>query len=195
MLYIGAEYCPYCAAERWAMIIALSRFGTFSGLAASHSAFTSGSGTAEPYPYTRTWTFAHARYTSKYLSFAAAELNTNAPDKATGGYGPLQSQTPVEQAVMAKYDAPPYVPSGENNSIPFVDFANRYLSAGSSFNPSVLTGLSWAQIASDLHKPSSNVAKAIDGTANYIGAALCGLTGDRPASACTPVVRGLRHNI
>ena len=32
MLYIGAEYCPYCAAERWAMIVALSRFGTFSGL-------------------------------------------------------------------------------------------------------------------------------------------------------------------
>ena len=31
MLYIGAEYCPYCAAERWAMIVALSRFGTFSG--------------------------------------------------------------------------------------------------------------------------------------------------------------------
>ena len=31
MLYIGAEYCPYCAAERWAMIVALSRFGTFKG--------------------------------------------------------------------------------------------------------------------------------------------------------------------
>ena len=29
MLYIGAEYCPYCAAERWGMVVALSRFGTF----------------------------------------------------------------------------------------------------------------------------------------------------------------------
>ncbi|HJZ02607.1 MAG TPA: DUF929 family protein, partial [Streptosporangiaceae bacterium] len=26
MFYMGAEYCPYCAAERWAMIVALSRF-------------------------------------------------------------------------------------------------------------------------------------------------------------------------
>ncbi len=31
-LYIGAEYCPYCAAQRWATIVALSRFGTFSKL-------------------------------------------------------------------------------------------------------------------------------------------------------------------
>src|SRR5712671_6765504 len=38
MLYIGAEYCPYCAAERWAMIVALSRFGTFSGLTTIRSA-------------------------------------------------------------------------------------------------------------------------------------------------------------
>src|SRR5262250_635737 len=40
MLYMGAEYCPYCAAERWAMIQALSRFGTFSGLSTVHSSTT-----------------------------------------------------------------------------------------------------------------------------------------------------------
>jgi hypothetical protein len=32
VLYIGAEYCPYCGTERWSMIVALSRFGTFRGL-------------------------------------------------------------------------------------------------------------------------------------------------------------------
>ncbi len=37
VLYIGAEYCPFCAAERWAAIVALSRFGTFSGLRTVHS--------------------------------------------------------------------------------------------------------------------------------------------------------------
>src|SRR5215471_16965887 len=30
MLYIGAEYCPYCAAMRWSMAVALSRFGTLA---------------------------------------------------------------------------------------------------------------------------------------------------------------------
>ena len=32
IFYEGAEPCPYCAAERWAFIIALARFGTWSGL-------------------------------------------------------------------------------------------------------------------------------------------------------------------
>ena len=31
------EYCPFCAAQRWAMVSALSRFGTFSGLKTIHS--------------------------------------------------------------------------------------------------------------------------------------------------------------
>ncbi len=30
MLFIGAEYCPHSAAERWPLYIALSKFGTFS---------------------------------------------------------------------------------------------------------------------------------------------------------------------
>ena len=37
MLYIGAEYCPYCAAMRWSMAVALSRFGTLFNAAARHS--------------------------------------------------------------------------------------------------------------------------------------------------------------
>ncbi|HSR26568.1 MAG TPA: DUF929 family protein, partial [Candidatus Eisenbacteria bacterium] len=37
VLYVGAEYCPYCAAERWPLIVALSRFGTFSGVRAAAS--------------------------------------------------------------------------------------------------------------------------------------------------------------
>ena len=38
VLYIGAQYCPYCAAERWALVAALSKFGTFHGLSGIHSA-------------------------------------------------------------------------------------------------------------------------------------------------------------
>ena len=40
MLYYGAEYCPYCAAERWAMTAALSRFGTWSNLKITASSHT-----------------------------------------------------------------------------------------------------------------------------------------------------------
>jgi len=189
VLYMGAEYCPYCAAERWAMIVALSRFGTFSGLATVHSAAANGAGNAEPYPNTPTWTFVHATYTSKYLTFSSVEEQTNIPDSATGTYTTLQTPTKAQEALVTKYD------SSSGGAIPFVDFGNKYLISGASYNPQVLAGLSWATIASDLSNPNSAVAKAVDGTANYITAAICQLTGNQPASACTATVKSLESQI
>jgi hypothetical protein len=54
VLYVGAGFCPYCAAVRWPLIVALSRFGTFSGLSTTRSAVTDGAGHPEPYPATAT---------------------------------------------------------------------------------------------------------------------------------------------
>jgi hypothetical protein len=189
VLYLGAEYCPYCAAERWAMIVALSRFGTFSGLATVHSAAANGAGEAEPYPNTPTWTFVHATYTSKYLTFTPVEEQTNIPDSATGTYTTLQTPTKAQEALVTKYD------SASGGAIPFVDLGNKYLIAGASYSPQVLAGLSWATIAADLSNPNSAVAKAVDGTANYITAAICQLTGNQPASACTATVKSLESKI
>ncbi len=195
MLYMGAEYCPYCAAERWSMIVALSRFGTFSGLATVHSASVNGAGSAEPYPNTPTWTFANAKYTSKYLTFSSVEMQTNIPNKSTGTYTNLQTPTSAQQALLTKYDAPPYVPAGSNGSIPFIDFGNKYLIAGASYTPQVLAGLSWATIGADLSNPNSAVAKGVDGTANYMTAAICKMTGNQPASACTTAVQSLESGL
>jgi len=189
MLYIGAEYCPYCAAERWPMIVALSRFGSFSGLATTRSAARSGAGTAEPYPNTATWTFANAKYTSTYLAFTSVEEYTNIPDPSTGGYTPLQTPTAEQQALVEKYDA------ANNGAIPFIDFGNRYMSVGASYDPGVLKDLTWSQIAADLHDPSTKVAKSALGAANFITAALCKLTNDKPATACTTAVQALQPKI
>src|SRR5438874_585634 len=51
VLYIGDEYCPYCAAERWAMAVALSKFGTFTGLRGIRSS------SSDAFPSTPTLTF------------------------------------------------------------------------------------------------------------------------------------------
>ena len=195
VLYMGAEYCPYCAAERWSMIVALSRFGTFSGLATTHSASKNGSGQAEVYPNTSTWTFANAKYTSNYLTFTPVEMQTNIPDSSTGGYTNLQTPTSEQQALMNKWNAPPYVPSGYQGSIPFIDFGNKYMISGASYNPQVLAGKTWAQISAALHNPSSQIAQAVNGTANYITATICKLTGNQPATACTSVVQSLQSKI
>jgi uncharacterized protein DUF929 len=195
MAYMGAEYCPYCAAERWGMIVALSRFGTFTGLQTTHSAAADGAGNAEPNPNTPTWTFANSKFTSKYLTFAPVELETNIPDKSNGGYTNLQTPTSAEQALINKWDAPPYVPQGSNGSIPFIDFGNKYMISGASYDGSVLDGKSWATISAALKDPSSPIAQGVDGTANYITASICKLTNNQPATACTSVVQGLESKL
>ena len=182
MLYIGAEYCPYCAFERWGMIVALSRFGSFSGLSTVHSSST------DQFPNTPTWTFYKSSYTSKYLTFTTVEQTTNVPDSSSPlGYVPLQSLTAAQQALLTKY--------GQNGAIPFVNFGNKYVINGASASPQLLHGLSWATIASDLKNTSSPVAQAINGTASYMTAAICKLTGDQPATACTPTITALQSKM
>jgi len=195
MLYVGAEFCPYCAAERWAMITALSRFGTFTGLASIKSATNDGASHQEPFPATSTWTFRNATFTSSFLAFTPVELFTNIPDQQTGGYTTLQKPTAAQQALISKYDAPPFVPSQDQGSIPFIDYGGKFLSVGASYDPGVLSGLSWAQIATDLHNPASPVARGVLGAANSMTAALCQLTGGQPATACTPTVRSLESRL
>jgi hypothetical protein len=173
----------------------MGRFGTFSGLATVKSAASDGAGDQEPFPGTPTWTFAHASYSSPYLAFSEVEVSTNIPDTSTGGYTTLQTPTPAEQALVSKYDAPPYVESAAAGSIPFLDFGNKYVSIGASYSPQILSGLSWSTIAADLSNPNSPVAKAVDGTANYLTAAICSITGNQPASACTTTVQSLEPQL
>jgi uncharacterized protein DUF929 len=187
MLYMGAEYCPYCAAERWAMIVALSRFGTFSGLSTVHSS------TTDTPSNISTFTFHGSSYTSKYLTFTPVEMETNVPDPSTGGYTTLETPTAAQQALLTKYDAAPY--TTQPGAIPFIYFGGKYVSIGASYDATVLSGKSWAQISSALSNPDSDVAKAVNGTANYITAAICKMTGNQPASACTATVQSLESQL
>jgi uncharacterized Zn-finger protein len=164
VFYEGAEYCPYCAAERWPMIIALSRFGTFSGLKTTSSSST------DIYPNTPTFTFHSATYTSQYVDFVSVE--TTDRDR-----NPLESPTSAEQALVNQYDT--------SGSIPFVDFGSRYAFSGAMYLPDVLSGISWRAVADSLAQPTSPQAKAILGSANLITASVCKLTADQPASVCS----------
>jgi hypothetical protein len=189
MLYMGAEYCPFCAAERWGMVVALSRFGTFKNLSTTHSA------SGDQYPNTPTWTFYKSSYTSKYLTFSSVEMQTNKLASDGQSYTALQTPTTAQNALLDKYDAPPYVASSSKGAIPFIDIGNKYMISGASFSPQILQGKTWSQIATALKDPSSPIAKAIDGTANYITAAICKTTGNQPASACTPAVKKLEAKL
>jgi hypothetical protein len=180
--YIGAEYCPFCAAERWPLVVALSRFGTFSGLRLSHSA------SDDVYPNTATLSFYGSSYTSQYVEFSAAELQSNVRSGST--YKDLQTPTPAQDGLLRKYDVPPYVPPSSAGAIPFLDIANQYMVTGSNFDVGLLRGLTQAQIAAMLKDGTTEPARAILATANVLTAAVCSATADNPADVCgQPVVR------
>jgi hypothetical protein len=176
VLYMGAEYCPYCGTERWAMAEALSRFGTFSGLKFIHSS------ASDVYPSTPTLTFYKSTYTSKYVTFTTVEETTVSKQ-------PLQTPTAAQEALVAKYDVPPR--TTEAGSIPFVDFGNKFMLSGDQYNPQLLQGKTWAQVAAALKDPSNPIAQGADGAANTFTAAICKLTNNLPATACTPTVKAI----
>ena len=190
IVYIGAEYCPFCAAERWPVVIALLRFGTFSGLGLAKSADK-----PEGFPNTATLSFHGATYTSKYLSFTGIE-ETTSERNASGGYTALDTPSADIQQLLTTYDAAPYVPASAAGSIPFIDFGGKYLSTGSSFDPGVLQDKTADQIAGAMADTSSSISKGAVGASNTITAALCTLTGNQPTSVCSsPMIQGLQAKL
>jgi len=185
VVYVGAEFCPYCAAERWALVAALGRFGTFSHLGATASS------TAEVFPGTPTFTFDGTTYRSNYVTFAAVEEYGDRPSAtAPAGFPPLRDPTPEEWALVRHYDTGPFVPGA--GTLPFIDVGNRLVvsGAGIGFSPGVLQGLSMTQVATDLSSPAKPDARAVLGEANELSAAICATTGGKPATLCTsPGVR------
>jgi hypothetical protein len=188
IVYIGAEYCPYCATERWPMVIALSRFGSFSNLQVTHSSST------DVYPNTQTFSFHGATYTSPYITFTGVEQYSNQPQGSA--YAPLDTLTSAEQSLISTYDAPPYVSSSSAGAIPFIDFGGRYLISGASYSPQVLQGQSADQIASALTDTNSDISKGAIGTANAMTAAICKLTNGQPSKICgTSVIQALEQKL
>lgn len=165
VFYVGAEFCPYCAASRWALVQAMSRFGSFSNLSLTTSSST------EVYPDTPTFTFHGASYTSDTIAFDGHELQTR-----TGAV--LDSLPAAESAIWQRY-------TGTPGSFPFLDIAGRYVESGQTVNPALLKGLSADEIASRLGNASDPVAKEIIGSANLVTAAICSATGDQPTAVCS----------
>lgn len=201
LVYVGAEYCPYCAASRWPLVIALSRFGTFTGLGIIASS------PYDVYASTRTLSFEKAHYSSPYLVFDSTELTTNACAVAVvangcpnGNYTPLQSTSPRDGKLFSTYDTSPYFQT--QGGIPFLDWGGRFVSSGSVYAPSLINlgnstnalgwhPMSWQEIIANIEsKPLTPAGQAILGSASLYTGAICEMTHGSPASVCrTPVIK------
>lgn len=172
LLYMGAEYCPFCAAERWAMVVALSRFGTFTNLHYMLSSAT------DVHPNTITFTFYGSHYTSPYVTFTPVEMTTRNESVS------LQTPTQAEDAF--------FTANNPSSSIPFFT-VGKYYWDGTQVDPTLLKGLTWSTVAGELKHPvAGSAAGEIMENANILTAAICKSDGMKPANVCqAPEITGL----
>jgi hypothetical protein len=113
------------------------------------------------------------------------EQYTNIP-ASNGSYTVLQNPTKEEAQVISTYNSPTFIPGAQAGqvSFPFININNLALISGASYNPGILAGKTWQDIANNLSNPSDPATQAIVGTANYISAAICASTNNAPASVC-----------
>jgi hypothetical protein len=175
--YMGSEPCPLCAAERWAFLVATSRFGAWSTLGIAQSASN------DEFPNTQTFTLARSSFSSPFITVRTVE-RLSSHQLANGRYSTLQQPTSLEASLYSEYDTPRYFPASPG-TLPFLDFGNHVVAAGPSYDPGILAGLNRGQVAADLTDPTNRVTQAIVGTANYLAAAICSIDARQPRSVCT----------
>ncbi|MGA8262699.1 MAG: DUF929 family protein [Arenicellales bacterium] len=170
VLYMGADFCPYCAALRWPLALALMRFGDLSGL---RYMLSSGS---DVYPDTATFTFLDTRLESDLIDFQATELEDRDKKK-------LQKPDARAGDIFERFDKKPY--TNYAGSIPFLYLDGRYVEVGSPFSPDSLKGMDWKQITAQLESGHGKAWEDIIGEANQLTAAVCILTQGKPDEVCT----------
>ena len=170
IVYVGAEYCPYCATERWSMTLALSKFGTFSGLTQIRS------NTTDPgIQHLATLSFYGSSYTSKYISFTPYELQSTQ-------YKTLQTAPAKYLALSQKY---------EGGGIPLVDLDGQVFVLGAEYDPHLLAGLDQKQIIDQVATGTTVLSANMDANAGMLISNICKITQGRPGNVCklfpTPV--------
>jgi thiol-disulfide isomerase/thioredoxin len=168
VFFMGAEWCPFCASERWGLVEATSRFGKWSGLRELRSREGQ-----DYFPALATYDLSQASYTSDYISIRHKEVATVEGD-------PLQKLGSFEEGLVNGYD--------KLGSVPFL-FASapsgRY-TVELPFSPGLLDGQSFASLRKEVAAGAPTPAvEAIAGQADAITALICKLDGRRPASVCT----------
>jgi hypothetical protein len=180
---VELAWCPHCAANSWALAVALSRFGTFTGLREINTGTYYCKVDQDPcvlnpaqcFPYTHGLSFFGAHYQSRYISFAAiVEQDVNGHN--------LENPTRREERSLSTLH--------EGKVVPALDVGGAWGFQGSGYDPVALAHETWSQIATSLAKPHNPIARVVDGLANLWTAAICEVTKGRPGSVCKS--RGVR---
>jgi uncharacterized protein DUF929 len=178
LLTMNLAWCPHCAANSWALAVALSRFGTLTGLRTLDSGtfyctVVSGpctlGGSGPCFPHTHGLSFLRAHYQSPYLSFAHVVVQDVHGNN-------VERPTRQEHSALDRFD--------RQEQTPAVDVGGAYGFVNSGFQPGILAHKTWGQIAGSLAAAHNRIARHVDGLANLFAAAICRVTKGRPAGVC-----------
>lgn len=170
VLYIGANFCPYCAGQRWVILLTLLRFGKFDGVTYMMSS------SKDAYPDTPTFSFEKAAYTSDYVDFVPVETADREGKK-------LMTPSKEQSQIFSKFDAPPYTPVF--GGIPFVYIDGQYVVTRPMLTPSEVVGMSWGAIVQAFSNPQSSLFQSVMPQVNLFTAAVCRLDGGDPDDVCS----------
>ncbi|GAC1468817.1 MAG: hypothetical protein PVSMB7_17250 [Chloroflexota bacterium] len=166
LLFIGAQYCPHCAGQRWAIVKALDQFGTFSNVTSS----SNDDGTIP------TFDLHNATFSSRYVSFVHRDVQDRSHNQ-------LDSLSPDEQSLFSRYDT--------SGGIPLV-LVGGYGLVGDGYDLSLIQGKSFGTVQNALQRGASSnpLVPAINAEANSLTAFICHADGMRPHSVCDrPAIR------
>jgi hypothetical protein len=173
IVFIGADYCPLCAFQRWPLAITMMRFGNLTNLLYMQSSPT------DSEPNTYTFSFYGYHYTSKYITVQAYE------EKDVSG-NPLQTVPSNYSTLFNTYGA----------GYPFLEFNNKYILEGAYFVPDNYAGLNWTQIIQQIRNPNTQISTQVMESANALTALICNLTGNNPANVCNnPSITALSSSL
>jgi len=159
LVFVGADYCMYCAIQRWSLVMALLRFGNFTGLDYMYSSVSDGN--------YATFTFSNSSYHSNYIVFQPYEVY----DRAGNALKTLPTNyTSVFQAVG-------------KSSFPFLNFNDEFTISGAILDPSILGTMNQTKIISSI-QAGGTLGSEIRESANLITAVICKTTGGSPESVC-----------
>jgi hypothetical protein len=179
VVFVCAEYWRLCAAERWALVMALSKFGMFGNLAGTTSSSRDAS------PSTPTFSFYGATYSSRYLTLVTRELETNRYNPAAREYPLLQFPTQQEMRLISDWDVAPY--TTKTASIPFAYLGGGFILTGAQYDASAISRMKFPAAAKIMTSGKTAVSRLVEAAAGYLVGDLCALTHDQPRSVCAQV--------
>lgn len=165
VFFLGAGFCPFCAAERWAIVEALKNFGAWHNLLEDFSAEKD-----EKYLNIPTFNFLKARYSSEHIEFQAVET-------ADRYFKPIDSDGNDRYGVLENYNP--------DHIIPFTLVDGQFMQVGCGYSPKLFEALDHKKVREQLLDRISTLGSAIKNEADYLSTMICYALKNKAEGVCT----------